>query len=941
MHKRGRMQNLGILFDWDGVIIDSSKLHENSWEILSGIRELIGELKENGIPYCIASSTPKANIEAVLNKVGAKELFPNIVAAEDVSFGKPHPEVFLKAAQTIGIAAKNCVVIEDAMDGIEAAIRAGAARIAIRSTHRHKEFLHAHLTVDTVKDLGIKEILSVHASHKSDYDKYSKLSKEDAHFRRGSVKGNVEFRADLLVASEGRGVSGTVTIRWEQKKEASIWLDYRGTELGQVLLDGKEILPDWKGGARLILPKTESGFHTVCINIRVESNRSGMGLTLVNADQESFLYTNFVPMEASSLYPCMDQPDIKAHFQLSLTCQKDWLVITNTREAQTVETADVIRHDFCKSRPLSSYLWHFSAGNFVSVSYEGQSSVPMRLFFRKKKQAYLDHDVIFSLVDRGVLWFEKFFGVPFPYEKYDQIFLPGFYWGGMENAASVVLREEILFESPPSPEQLFDRGNLLLHELSHMWFGDLVTMKWWDDLWLNEAFATWVSYRAQRDFKEFGNAELVFLEDVLHKAMDEDDLASTHPVVVDCPDTEQAFLNFDAITYQKGACLIQQICSHLGETRFSQGLNHYLQSYFDKNADLNDFLTAFEDKDLHKFSEQWLMSTGYPTLKYSLNGDYRTEEFENRDYYPISRKLVEVKDESFVFLNLDQKGYGRVYIAGLKDSSLIECIKSCPEPIFKLGLLQQYWNGVWHLEYSVPQYLGIVCSLAENNDFVLQAGIRKLLQILSMRSDLLDYSLCQNLGKTVYFASDQQNRQAFLLWIHSLYLKKDRKSLCEIRDGLELRLEQKRALELNLAGLGEAVSYSLDSSEECRLHNLRLELIQAVRLEPKSTLHGLMNQKLGNHTLDSATFGKVAPSYFWCAESSMVSEYFVCVTKLLKQPLDMVLKHHWLNSMFPGRYGKQALNCLPQILNEDPSLSDRRTLIRWQSLIQNWARLCL
>ncbi len=1012
----GRMQNLGVLFDWDGVIIDSSNLHERSWEVLAkrlglnlpegfflksfgqrnqtiipdvlgwasdaqeidklaflkeeiyrelmhnssldllpGVRELVLELQEKGIPYCIASSTPRANIEAVLRKTQCQSMFPHIVASEDVRHGKPHPEVFLQAAKKIKLEPSHCVVIEDAMVGIEAAIRAGIARIAVSKTHDKNFFKHTHLILPSMQDIRLSQIEAVSKEHVAAQTLFSSLTKADALSRRSLLKGDVLVFADLVVEEEGKFVSGSFVMEWEQLKAGSLWLDYRGRELGKVRLNQEDILPDWKGKARILLPETEAGRHRIEIQFKRDSSESGMGLTLVQRGEDRFLYTNFVPMEACSLFPCFDQPDIKARFNLKLTCDKSWEVCSNSLIQKTVTNGDSCTHEFAKTRPLSSYLWHFSAGNFLTLEYLGESKVPMRLFFRREKLPFVDSDKLFSMMDQGILWYQKYFGIPFPYQKYDQIFLPGFYWGGMENAACVVLREEILFENSPSEDQLFDRGNLLLHELSHMWFGDLVTMKWWDDLWLNEAFATWVSYRAQKECGGFQNANLVFMEDVLHKALKEDDLSTTHPVVQDCPDTEQAFLNFDAITYQKGASLIAQICDHLGEERFCRGLNLYMNRHQDDNANLSDFLNAFSEPELLRFSDQWLLSTGYPKLKYHIDGSLSIDEGAgSREFLRIAKEVFPVQghrvgfDRSLktvtglAFFNLGQNGYARIYPSQEFFAYLTDSIEDCKDEEIRLGLVQHLFNGVWLKECRVSQFVGFAQKLLLVDDYSLFVAVRRLEDVLKYRSDLLNQSEIRSFADRVYAISQKSKKTAFSLLVGASLLQKDFAGIKKLYGDNQRTTEEMRLLEQALVlGDGSPITLAKRSdSEEERLHNLRLDLSRLCLADPEKTIMDLMLLcRIGDTELDYASFGRVCNAYFMAAPEAMVDRYFELLSQILAKPVDMVFKTHLLNSLFPWRYQESSLKGLSRLLQADLSQADRRTLCRSESILKLWGGL--
>jgi aminopeptidase N len=234
----------------------------------------------------------------------------------------------------------------------------------------------------------------------------------------------------------------------------------------------------------------------------------------------------------------------------------------------------------------------------------------MSLYCRRTKKKFLDADRIFHVIQEGMKFYEKWFQTSFPFDKYDQIFVPEFNWGAMENVGAVVLRDEFLFEHEAFKTERFKRADTLVHELAHMWFGNLVTMKWWDDLWLNEAFATWAAYCCLEGTGLYPEAFCHFASDIKIPGIQEDMLSTTHPVIVEGADTEEAFLNFDAITYRKGASLLKQLGKMIGEESFAKGLKKYFSSFAFKNANLYDFLSCFQGLELEQWIMQWLKTTG-------------------------------------------------------------------------------------------------------------------------------------------------------------------------------------------------------------------------------------------------------------------------------------------------------------------------------------------
>ena len=280
-----------------------------------------------------------------------------------------------------------------------------------------------------------------------------------------------------------------------------------------------------------------------------------------------------------------------------------------------------IKHvKFAETPPLATYVFALCFGDYKKI--EGPSGdQPMSIYCRSEKIGDVDSDYIFKIIDDARIFYEQFFRTDFGFAKYDQVFVPEFNWGAMENVGCVVLREEMLFSSPPSNRELFGRDNTLVHELAHMWFGNLVTMDWWDDLWLNEAFATLMAYICLERTGYHKDSSLYFHYEVQVEAKEQDSYRSTHPVVVDCRDTDEAFQNFDAITYLKGASVLKQLLYFIGEEEFSTGLEAFFGEFKFANANLERFLDYFGNVNLSDWSTQWLNSIGFNKISCLQSSD--------------------------------------------------------------------------------------------------------------------------------------------------------------------------------------------------------------------------------------------------------------------------------------------------------------------------------
>jgi aminopeptidase N len=336
-------------------------------------------------------------------------------------------------------------------------------------------------------------------------------------------------------------------------------------------------------------------------------------------DARVYTYSNFEPYNANRMFPCFDQPDLKASYELTVEAPRDWVVIANTpeREVTTVEERRSWR--FPPTPVFSTYLFALHAGPYAS--WEGDAAgIPIRLFARQSLAPYVDHAEWLEVTRQGLAFFDANFGYPYPYRKYDQVIVPDFNSGAMENVAAVTFSERYVSRSKITRDAARDRANTILHEMAHMWFGDLVTMRWWNGLWLNESFATWAAAWAVEEATTFQGGWHDFFAGMKQWAYWEDQLVTTHPIEVAVPDTDQAFAIFDGITYGKGASVLKQLAFFLGEDEMHAGLERYFWRFALGNTTLGDFmlaLSASSDRDLAQWQALWLETPGLNGLEVS------------------------------------------------------------------------------------------------------------------------------------------------------------------------------------------------------------------------------------------------------------------------------------------------------------------------------------
>ncbi len=368
-------------------------------------------------------------------------------------------------------------------------------------------------------------------------------------------------------------------------------------------------------------------------------SRTGEGLHrfVDPVDDATYLYTQFETADAKRMYACFDQPDLKAVFTFTVTAPEGWEVVSNEPHAEPEPIGDgnaVYR--FAATPRISTYITALVAGPYhvVRDSYQRADGtvIPLGLYCRASLGQYLDTEEILEFTRQGFGYFEEQFGRPYPFTKYDQLFVPEFNAGAMENAGAVTFLEDYVFRSKVTDAARDARANTILHEMAHMWFGDLVTMQWWDDLWLNESFAEFMAYQAAADATRFTGAWTGFATSRKAWGYRQDQLPSTHPIAADAPDLEVAKANFDGISYAKGAAVLKQLVAWVGFEQFMAGVRTYLDKHAWRNTRLVDLLAELEvtsGRDLAEWSKQWLQTAGVNTLRpsFSLAADGTFEEF--------------------------------------------------------------------------------------------------------------------------------------------------------------------------------------------------------------------------------------------------------------------------------------------------------------------------
>ncbi len=423
----------------------------------------------------------------------------------------------------------------------------------------------------------------------------------------------------------------------------------------EITLNGEAVPLDAFDGDRITLTKLAAD-NELRVLAECAYSRSGEGLHRFTdpADGGVYLYSDLETFDAHRIYACFDQPDLKASYELTVTAPADWQVISNMAPDSAEDTGradwgsagtSAKRWHFPPTPVMSTYITAVAAGPYHVVR-DNYEDIPLGIYCRQSLAQYLDQDELFEVTKQGFGFYHQAFGVHYPFGKYDQLFVPEFKEGAMENAGCVTFLEDYIFRSRVTGFAREARAETILHEMAHQWFGDLVTMRWWDDLWLNESFATWAGTLAEAEATKWSSAWTTFAQLYKAWAYRQDQLPSTHPIAADIPDIDAVEVNFDGITYAKGASVLKQLVAYVGRGNFLAGVRQYFADNEWGNATLADLLLALEDtsgRDLTGWSREWLQTAGVNTLRpeYELDDQGRFTTFAVRQEavpdYPVLR----------------------------------------------------------------------------------------------------------------------------------------------------------------------------------------------------------------------------------------------------------------------------------------------------------------
>ncbi|CAN5252929.1 aminopeptidase N [soil metagenome] len=444
------------------------------------------------------------------------------------------------------------------------------------------------------------------------------LSQEDAAARTARIS-SLAYAIDITLTGEPTFSSSTQLSFDLSDASTPLTIDLDKATIRKLVVNGKSLPPDYNNWF-ISLPASSlrKGHNSVTVDYSREHSTSGEGLHryVDKADGRVYLYTHFEPAAAHQMFPSFDQPDPKATYTLTAIAPKDWFVISSTPETRVEDQGANRRWTFPTTPRLSAYNFSMHAGPY-KMWQDTSGPIPMRLFVRQSVSDQVVPAEWFRITKAGLAYYDDYFGIPYPFKKYDQILVPQFIYGAMENAAAITFTEtRFLSDQPMTTERSRNLSSVILHEMAHQWFGDLVTMRWWNGLWLNESFASYMQTLASSKADGADATWPAFFQSK-QGAYATDSSITTHPVEVPVASTANAFDNIDSITYNKGASVLHQLRKLIGDEVFQRGVHEYLVAHAYGNATLDDFIGAMSSasgRDLRHWAQEWLYLPGVDKL---------------------------------------------------------------------------------------------------------------------------------------------------------------------------------------------------------------------------------------------------------------------------------------------------------------------------------------
>ncbi|MFC9873272.1 aminopeptidase N [Nocardia salmonicida] len=551
-----------------------------------------------------------------------------------------------------------------------------------------------------------------------------------------------DYRVDLDLSEATdqtrTGFATTTTVVFDAAVEQT-WLDFIGLAVESVTVNGAEVAVEYDGARLTVGGLTET--NIVVVRGTGAYSRSGEGLHrfLDPVDGLTYLYTQYEPADARRVFACFEQPDMKAPFTFAVTAPADWQVVSNRPYAAIQNNGLIQNVVFSPTLPISTYITAIAAGPYHRVESSwtrGELTIPLGIYCRASLARYLDADTIFEVTKQGLDFFAEHFEYPYPWGKYDQVFVPEYNLGAMENPGLVTFTEAYVFRGAATAAQYEGRANTILHEMAHMWFGDLVTMVWWDDLWLKESFADYMGALVSSEATEWTDAWVAFANRRKAWAYLQDQLPTTHPIVADITDLEAAKLNFDGITYAKGASVLKQLVAYVGREEFFSGVRRYFRTHAFGNTTLDDLLTelsADSGRDLAGWARAWLQTAGVSTLTLDEGAIVQTDprphrlavglyDFDTRGDLVIrdrveldivdARTPVALPSAPLRLLNDGDLTYAKVRLDTASLATVESSLDRVSDPLARGLIWSALWNATRDGELGAERYLSMARDFA-------------------------------------------------------------------------------------------------------------------------------------------------------------------------------------------------------------------------------------
>ncbi|HTQ60065.1 MAG TPA: M1 family aminopeptidase [Candidatus Solibacter sp.] len=762
--------------------------------------------------------------------------------------------------------------------------------------------------------------------------------------QRAAQLSDLSYHLRFTLVPHAAFTSGHEELKFHSSSSATFLLDFREGTVTTLTVNGERIPAKVENG-HVELPGSavHSGENTVRIDFTAPVAPAGKAITRFEDkdDNTEYLYTLFVPMDAEMAFPCFDQPDLKARFRLEITAPENWMVISNTpAESQSAAASGERQTIFAETRPISTYLFAFAAGPFLKIhDTAGMPGLYVRQSQFKKAEA--EAAEVQQTAARGIEYLSTFFAQPFPFPKYDMVLIPGFAYGGMEHAGATFLREEsVLFRTAPTHSDHLNRDILILHELTHQWFGDFTTMRWFDDLWLKEGFAQYMAYVALAALKPDEHIWKRFYQSIKPAAYAIDSTKGTTPIYQDIANLKDAKSAYGAIVYSKAPGVIKQLAFVLGEEKFRDGLRLYLKEHAYGNAEWSDLVHAFEQvsgKSLQAWAAMWIRHRGMPQVDvaWSCDAQNRIDHFSLTQHdvldeggiWPIAMQVLLAYPEGtptrlraqfdaqsanfsealgktcprYVFLNDQDYAYGRFLLDESSRKAVIEHLGAVSDVFDRTLLWGSLWDSVREAELPPREFLDLALRLlpGETDEQLTQSLIGHV--DTSLHRYVSDAARAQIVPKAEAIAEDRmlhsQSQDFRVIWFRGL------RSMAESPHG---RAQLKAILGGKLAIPGV----------ELRPLDRWTMLTALIALHDPEADTLLAVEEKRDHTGDGLKFAYVAQAAL--PDDATKQKYFKDYLHDPSRPEDWIAQslgafNYWNQSELTLPYLKPALEALPQI----------------------------